>query len=161
MEILDEKPEPSYEVPLQSTSLHHNIVNRQNYAIQDISNKMKEAIKFLPIQDADVPEPSILLKEDMKDNAFFFKEMMFANADEVLNRFENLDQSTVEVENYIKDNMLNGPFYETMTHFEKLKMGMMEKRAPLPLELKKNLARVNALADKIAREKKMKKALDT
>jgi hypothetical protein len=57
--------------------------------------------------------------------------------------------------------MLNGPFYETMTHFEKLKMGMMEKRAPLPLELKKNLARVNALADKIAREKKMKKALDT
>jgi hypothetical protein len=52
---------------------------------------MKEAIKFLPIQDADVPEPSILLKEDMKDNAFFFKEMMFANADEVLNRFENLD----------------------------------------------------------------------
>jgi hypothetical protein len=40
-------------------------------------------------------------------------------------------------------------------------MSMMEKRAPMPPELKKNLAKVNALADKIARDKKMKKALDT
>jgi hypothetical protein len=38
-------------------------VTRQNYAIQDISNKMKEAIKFLPVKDVD--EPSVLLKEDL------------------------------------------------------------------------------------------------
>jgi hypothetical protein len=31
---------------------------------------MKEAIKFLPVIEED--EPSVLLKEDMKDNAFFF-----------------------------------------------------------------------------------------
>ena len=69
-----------------------------------------------------------------------------------------MDCSTTEVGNYIADAKVNGPFYETMTKIDSAKMNTMAKRAPMPVELKKNFAGVLALVEKDARAKLAKKA---
>ena len=60
----------------------------------------------------------------------------------------------------MKDTYANGPFNEDMGPMEQLRLKMLEKRAPMPQQLKRDLAKVMARCDQLEKERKNRLAAE-
>jgi hypothetical protein len=142
-------------VPLCGTTPHMSIINRQNYAVREYGTIMREAINMHYVNGK---EP---LMKDMRDKfmeSFMVNEQNLVSPEATQERHEKAPIAGSHVAAYLEDTGKDGPFNEEIGQMELLKLKMVENRAPMPPRLKRDLLRVQAMADAHDKEKKKRAA---
>lgn len=99
--------------------------------------------------------------KDMREKfmqSFMINEQNLVSPEATQERHEKATIAGEHVAVYLEQTGKAGPFNEEIGQMEKLKLKMIENRAPMPARLKRELAKVMAAADANDKEKKKKAA---